>query len=265
MYLLWIYVVCLTSLNAHLLQSEGRSDAISLYKARGTKITCELRWLFLSGSASMEAIKETKNNGKDAILWRGMINRPGKILGFIMSFIKLYKGATIFDTYIDTDTHLPIECIEYKNPNEITKHIYYDREHQSLKSLKNGKVLTNIPSDIQDGVSTLVNFWWLANNQEMVPGKTLAAHMNIGVKSYSEVIVEVTNARVAPNGVIYTITSRKLPDILKYPTLISVQLLDDGKRVIPVSAVASIKLPILGKIRIKGIIKVRGIKTVNCE
>jgi hypothetical protein len=109
MYLLWIYVICLTSLNAQLLQSESRSDAISLYKARGTKITCELRWLFLSGTAGMEAIKETKNNGKDTILWRGKINRPGKILGFIMNFIKPYKGATIFDAYIDTETHLPIK------------------------------------------------------------------------------------------------------------------------------------------------------------
>ena len=90
----------------------------------------------------------------------------------------------------------------------------------------------------------------------------LAADKNAGMK-VGEVIVEVTKTERVKEGMIYTVTSQKLPDVLKYPTILSVQLLDNGKSVIPVSGVGIIKIPVLGKIKIKVALKVTGIK--NCE
>ncbi len=138
----------------------------------------------------------------------------------------------------------------------MTEHIHYDRAQQSIKSLLNRKVLNNVPYDIQDGVSVLVDLLHRANTQEMAIGKTLAANMNVGMKP-GEVIVEVTDVEEVDDGVIYTLTSKKLADVLKYPTVLSVQLLDDGKKKLPISGVGIIKIPILGKIRIKGTLKVQ--------
>lgn len=117
-------------------------------------------------------------------------------------------------------------------------------------------LINNVPYDIQDGVSVLINFLHRANTQEMAIGKTLAANMNVGMKP-GEVVVEVTDVEVVEDGVIYTLTSKKLPDVLKYPTVLSVQLLDDGKKKLPISGVGTIEIPILRKIRIKGTLKVQ--------
>jgi len=125
-----------------------------------------------------------------------------------------------------------------------------------------GKVLNNVPYDIQDGVSTLIDFLNKANTDKMVVGKILKANMNAGME-IDEVVVKVTDVEKTQDGVIYTFTSQKLPDVLKYPTILSVQLLDDGKKKLPISGVCTIEIPILRKIRIKGTLNVTGIK--NCE
>ncbi|MEA3431499.1 MAG: DUF3108 domain-containing protein [candidate division WOR-3 bacterium] len=277
MYLFWIYVIsmfCLNPIgtlvsygvNTQPLQGESQfeesrgQEVFSLYEVTGMKITCTASWFLLSGTASMQAIEEMELDGRKVILVRGKVDRPGGILGFIVSFLKLYKGADTFDSYIDVETHLPVQCIEYKKQRDgskkVTEHIHYDRAQQSIESLVDGKVLNNIHYDIQDGVSVLVDFLHRANTQEMAIGKTLTANMNAGME-IDEVVVKVTDVEKTQDGVIYTFTSQKLPNVLKYPTVLSVQLLDDGKKKLPISGVGTIEIPILRKIRIKGTLKVQ--------
>lgn len=259
-YTFWIYVISMFCLNTQPLQGESQQEVFSLYEVTGMKITCTASWFLLSGTASLQAVEGMVLDGRNIILVRGEVNRPGGILGFIMSFLKLYKGADTFDSYIDVETHLPVQCTKYKEQRDgqkkVTEHIHYDRAQQSIKSLVDGNVLNNVPYDIQDGVSVLVDFLHRTNTQKMAKGKTLAANMNVGMK-LGEVVVEVTDVEVVKDGVIYTLTSKKLPDVLKYPTVLSVQLLDDGKKKLPISGVGTIKIPILGKIRIKGTLKVQ--------
>ncbi len=273
-YTLWIYVISVFCLNTQILECKSQFieshelDTLSLYKVTGTKITCTARRFLLSGTGSLQAVKETEVNGKNVILVRGKVDKLGGILGFIISLLKVYKGAETSDSYIDIETHLPVQCIEYKQQKDgtkkITEHIYYDREKQSIKLLVDGKVLKNVPYDIQDLVSVLVDFLYKVNTQKMAVGKILVANMltadkNAGMK-VGEVVVEVTKMEVVEEGVIYTVTSKKLPDVLKYPTILSVRLLDNGKNLIPVSGIGIIKIPVLGKIKIKMALKVTRIK-----
>ncbi len=242
--------------------SFGEIEAISLYETLGTEITCTASWFFLSGSASMRAVERTNLQGREVILWRGKVDRPGGILGFIINLFKAYKGATIFDSYIDIETHLPLKSVEYRTKKDggktILEHIVYDREKYSLTSLVKDTILIGVPFDTKDGVSTLIDFLYRANIDKMDVGEILRADMNAGVE-ISEVVVEVTGIEKTQRGILYTFTSKKLPDVLKYQTVLDVQLLDDGERRLPVSGVGTVWIPIIGKIRIKGILTTSGI------
>lgn len=240
----------------------GELRSTSLCETVGTEIICTANWFLLSGSASMRAVERTRLRGREVILWRGKVDRPGGVLGFVVSLLKAYKGATVFDSYIDIETHLPIECIEYRisseGVKEILEHILYDRKNCSIRSLVKDSVLTGVPCDVQDGVSTLVYFLNGANIHKMAVGKILRANMNAGME-IDEVAVGVTVIETTENGVLYTFTSRKLPNLLKYPTVLSVQLLDDGVKKVPINGVGFVRVPVIGKVKLKGTLTTSGI------
>jgi hypothetical protein len=257
-------------MSAQLLQGMSHAEILSLYEITGVKITCKVNWFLLSGAATLQAVEETKLHGKNVILIRGKADKPGGILGFIAGFLKLYKGADTFESYIDVETHLPVQCMEYKRrkdgSKEVTEHMHFDRERRSARSLIDGRILNDVPPDIQDAISILADFLYRANTQKMVVGTTfkanmLAADKDVGMK-VGEVIVEITDIETTEDGLIYTLTSTKLPDVVKYPVVLSVCLLDDGEKKLPVSGMGSVKLPVLGNIEIGATL---GVEDANHE
>jgi hypothetical protein len=154
--------------------------------------------------------------------------------------------------------------MEYKRrkdgSKEVTEHMYFNRKQRSARSLIDGRVLNDVPPDIQDAISILADLLYRANMQKMVVGTTfkanmLAADKDAGMK-VGEVIVEITDIETTKEGLIYTLTSTKLPDVVKYPVVLSACLLDDGEKKLPVSGMGSVKLPVLGNIEIGATLKV---------
>ncbi len=93
-YTFWIYVIYLFCLNpvgtlasygvkTQILQGESQfeesrgPDALSLYKVTGMKITCTASWFLLSGTASLQAVEGMVLDGRNIVLVRGEVNRPG--------------------------------------------------------------------------------------------------------------------------------------------------------------------------------------------
>jgi len=73
-FILWIVLISLPP---------SKLLAVSLYETVGIEITCTINRFLLSGSTSMRSIERTRLQGKEVILWRGKVNKPGGILGFI--------------------------------------------------------------------------------------------------------------------------------------------------------------------------------------
>lgn len=252
-FILWVVLISLPP---------SKLLAISLYETAGMEITCTINRFLLSGITSMRSIERMRLRGKEVILWRGKVDRPEGILGFIVSLLKTYKGATVYDSYIDIETHLPVEYLEYRidqnGEKKIIEHIFYDRGNHSIKSLINGTVLNDVPCDIQDVISILIRFLNRANTDRIVIGKTMRGNTVVDME-IDEIIVEVTDVKSTPDGVIYTFTSRKLPNVGKYPTVLKTQLLDDGEKKLPISGVGIVRIPIIGRINIEGTLTTSGI------
>jgi len=223
------------------------------YTPQDYKIVCRADWFIFHAVAHIRPVKDTIMYDKNIIIWEGKVDTLPKIFDFFVGrLLELHKWAVRFRSYIDTETHLPVELKEYDKSNKLVEHIYYDREKNLIKSLKTGKILTDVPPTVSDGLSILLRFLTEANGSELEEGKTFESYMNIGTDLLDDVKAIVKDHDQKGGDTVYTIVSQKLPRIWSYPVRLEVDLQKENGIFFPKELRGTIKIPVLGKILVKG-------------
>lgn len=225
-----------------------------------TKFVLTARWWGLSATGTMEILGNTKFRGRDVILVRSQVTELGGFLGFIMKFLRIYKGANTFDSYIDADTFMAVRYEVYKLNNDgskkLTEHIYFDRELNRVVSLEDNKtIISNVAPDIQDALSIFLDVLYRVNTEKLFVGKKFELNL-YAYKEAFKVEVEVTRLTMTNGTAVYTLEIKELPAVFKYPASISFEVTDvgDGFK-FSTRGRCTIDVPVLPNITIKGELK----------
>jgi hypothetical protein len=207
------------------------SPALRIYDI-GTKILVHIGHFGLSADGNMKVLEKSQFNEKDVILIRSEITELGGLMGFIVKFLRIYKGSNTFDTYIDLHNLKTVRYENYKlkkdNTREINEHIYFDRKRNTIVSLMENKViLRDVSSDIQDVFSAFLNFVYRFNTEELYVGKKLKANL-YGYEEAYTVEIDVVKLENRDNKTVYIMEIKELPSVFKYPASIIFEVVDIG-------------------------------------
>lgn len=205
----------------------------------------------------MEVLENTKFRGEDVILLRSRRTRLGGLLGFIVKFLRAYKGSNTFDSYIDPDTFMAVRYENYElskdGSKKVNEQIYFDRELNRVVSLEDNKtIVSNVAPDIQDIFSAFLALIYRLNTEELFVGKEFSVNIYGHEEAY-EVEIEVTHWKLRNGTAVYTLEIEELPAIFKHPASVSFEVTDvrDGFS-LPTRGKCTIDVPVLTSITIKG-------------
>jgi hypothetical protein len=227
-----------------------------IYKT-GTKFVLDASWWGLSASGTMEVLENTKFRGKDVILVRSQMTKLGGLLGFIVKFLRVYRGSNTFDSYIDPDTFMTVKYENYKlnkdGVKKLNEHIYFDRELNRVVSLQHNKTMvSDVAPDIQDTFSAFLQLICRFNTEELFVGKKFSVDI-YGYEEAFEVEIEVTHWKLRNGKAVYTLEIERLPAVFKHPAFVSFEVTDveDGFR-LPTRGKCTIDVPVLTSVTVKG-------------
>ncbi len=222
----------------------------------GTKVTLTARWLGLSAAGNLEILENTQFGEKDVVLVRSQVTKLGGFMGFIVKFLRMYRGSNTFDSYIDTDTRMVVKYENYKlskdGSKEINEHVYFDREQNRIVSLVDNRVIaSNVAPDIQGTFSAFLTLLYRLNTERLFLGKKFVLKI-YGYEEVFKVKVEVTHRAVRDGTVVYTLEVKELPAVFKYPASLAAEVTDVGESFIfPARGKCEIRLSLLPDITVK--------------
>jgi len=230
-----------------------------IYKT-GTKFILIASWWGLSTEGTMEILGDTEVDGRDLILVRSQVVKMGGLLGFLVRFLRIYKGSNTFDSYIDPDTHKTVKYQIYKlnddGSRKINENVYFDRKRNRIVSLEDNKpVISDVPPDVQDTFAVFLESLYKANTEGLFLGKVFRANL-YAYRKFSKLEIKVTNMALINGATIYTLKIEKLPVIFKHPVTVSFNVTDAGEGLmLPTSGKCIIHLPILPDIKLNGYLR----------
>ena len=226
-----------------------------IYKT-GTKFTFTVRWLGLSAAGAMEVLENTELEKKDVILVRSRVTKVGGFLGFIVRFLRIYKGSNTFDSYIDVDTLMAVRYEMYKlnkdGSRKINEQIYFDREQNEVVSRLNNRVVaSNVAPDIQDTFSAFLTFLYRINTERLFRGKKFALNI-YGYEQAFKIEIETTQHIVRDGVAVYTLEIKELPVVFKHPASLAAEVTDVVESfMFPVKGQCELRVPLWPDITIK--------------
>ena len=242
-----------------LLSQESSSTAtadLHIYKT-GTKLVLNAKWWGLSAAGTMEVLENTKFRGKDVILVRSQMIKLGGLLGFIVKFLRVYRGSNTFDSYIDPDTFMPVRYEIYKlnkdGSKKLNEHVYFDRELNRVVSLEDSKtIVSNVAPDVQDTFSAFLDLICRFNTEKLFVGKKFSVDI-YGYEEAFEVEMEVTHWKLRNGIAVYTLEIDQLPAVFKHPASVSFEVTDVGGGFrLPTKGKCTIDVPVLTSVTVKG-------------
>ena len=232
-----------------------QSESSHIYET-GTKFVLNIKWWGLSAVGTMDIVGNSEFRGRDVLLVRSQVTELGGFLGFIARFLKMYKGANTFDSYIDPDTSMTVRYEIYKlkkdGSKETIDHVYFDREANRIVSLEDNKtIVDDVSPDIQDIYSAFLALLYNANTEGLFPGKKYELEIYGYMKAF-QVEVEVTRQEMQRGVPVYTLEIAELPEIFKYPASVISEFTDTGAGIIlPTGGECTINLRLLPDMTVK--------------
>ncbi|MFC1718422.1 DUF3108 domain-containing protein [Candidatus Poribacteria bacterium] len=222
-----LILVCLFSQ-----QFSSHADSHPRIYATGTKFFAAATCWGLSATGTMEILESTELNEESVILARARVIKLGGLLGFLVKFLRVYKGSNTFDSYIDPDTRMTTQYEVYKlkddGSKKINDRIYFDREQNIVKSLESDETFISSASpDIQDAYSIFLNLLSRINTENLFVGKKYAVNL-YSYRKAANVEIEVTRFSMVDGRPIYTLEIEELPEMFKYPASVSLKVTDVG-------------------------------------
>jgi hypothetical protein len=223
------------------------SDAIDVYKP-GLKLSLSAKWWGVYAHGTIEVIRYDKTKGQDVVLVRSQTEEVSGLLGFLIKFLRVYKGSNTFDSYIDPKTGLPVRYEVYKLEKDGTKkhneHVYFDRKTKRVASYDdNSTILSNVQPDIQDTFSGFLNIIRMLNNEDIYVGKNFSLNLYI-YREYSKLNVRVISQKVVNGYNVYTLKIDRLPDVFKYPASLTFDVAEKEGLKFPTKGICTIGIPI---------------------
>ena len=221
----------------------------------GTKFFAAARCLGLSAEGTMEILEDAQLNGESVILARARVTKLGGLFGFLVKFLRVYKGSNTFDSYIDPNTNMTIQYDMYKLKDDGSKkfndRMYFDRKWNRVKSLESNETfIANAPPDIQDAFSIFLNLLSMINTEYLFVGKKYKVNL-YAYKKFARIEIEVTRFSMVDGRAIYTLEIEKLPEVFKYPASVSLKVTDVGDGFMSVTeGECIIHIPILPDVNI---------------
>jgi hypothetical protein len=223
------------------------SDVIDVYKP-GMKLGLSVKWWGLSAHGTMEVIRYDKTKGQDVVLVRSQSEEISGLLGFLVKFLRIYKGSNTFDSYIDPKTGLPVRYEVYKLEKDGTKklneHVYFDRKTRRVASFDdNSTILSNVQPDIQDTFSGFLSLIRMFNTEDIYVGKNFSLNLYI-YREFSKLNIRVISQKVVDSQNVYTLEIDRLPDVFKHPASVTFDVVEKEGLKFPTKGVCTIDTPI---------------------
>ena len=222
-------------------------DIIDVYKP-GMKLGLSVKWWGLSAYGTMEVIRYDKTKGQDVVLVRSQSEEISGLLGFLVKFLRIYKGSNTFDSYIDPKTGLPVRYEVYKLEKDGTKklneHVYFDRKTRRVASYDdNSTILSNVQPDIQDTFSGFLNLIRMFNTEDIYVGKNFSLNLYI-YREFSKLNIRVISQKVVDSQNVYTLEIDRFSDVFKHPASVTFDVVEREGLKFPTKGVCTIDIPI---------------------
>jgi len=204
---------------------------LHIYKP-GTKYLLTAKWLGLSADGTIEVLDNREFDGRETIFIRSQVTELGGLLGFAVKFLRVYKESNTFDSYIDSDTLMPVQYEVYElkddGSKKITERIRFDRKQNRIVSLVDDKVVVNnAPPDVQDASSIFLDLISKFNKEELFLGRRFRADL-YAQKKITKIEVVLVQQSLLNGRTIHTFEIAELPSLFVYPASIRFKVTDVG-------------------------------------
>ncbi len=228
----------------------------TIYKP-GTKLGFNIKWWGLSAFGTIEIIEKTKVNDREVLLVRSQSTEVGGVFGLVARLLRVYKESNTFDTYIDSETLLPLKHEIYKlekdGSKKIAERVLFDRKLNRATSYEDKSTITsNVPTEIYDTFSLFLKIIHRLNTEDIFIGKQYDMDTYM-YRRTEHIRAKIVSQKMVNGQKVYTLEISKLPDIFKYPASLRFEVTTwkDGL-ILPARGECNIDVPILSDITFKG-------------
>jgi len=228
-------------------QQLSLSVPLDVYKV-GVKFYVSIKLWGFSTNGTMEVLRHDNVRGENVVLIKSQIKEIRGLIGFLVKFLRVYKEANSFDSYIDPKTGLSVRYEVYKLKKDGTKkpneHIFFDRKLRRIVSYEsNSTTLSNVSPDIQDTFAGFLDLICIFNAENIFIGKLYSLNLYL-YKEEHKVNIRVVSQKIVDGHKIYTLKIERLPDVFKYPASGTFEVAENGGLMLPTKGTCTIDLPI---------------------